>query len=109
MNYTFTKLDRRGDASGEVELRAYGVDFGNGSNPLIVWSRNAETIAIKVPSGSHWAGRGSTVSHPGYYIIGKVLEETETSVKIERLLEMPLTARGGGRRRAVAPDLYIHS
>ena len=79
---------------GEVNFS--GWDMGN-AKPMTVKGYNARTgvVVVKVPSGSHWASRGLTVSHKGHYAVVQIQEvksESDTFFKAwtEEVLEFPL-------------------
>ena len=58
---------------GEVEFS--GVDMGN-AKPMTVKGYDSKTgvVVVKVPGGSHWASRGTTVSHSGHYAVVMIEE-----------------------------------
>jgi len=62
-----------GVVGGEVEFS--GVDMGN-AKPMTVKGYDSKTgvVVVKVPGGSHWASRGTTVSHSGHYAVVMIEE-----------------------------------
>ena len=73
---------------GEVVFS--GVDMGN-AKPMTVKGYDSKTgvVVVKVPGGSHWASRGTTVSHSGHYAV-VMIEEIKP---IGDTLLIPLTSK----------------
>ena len=52
-----------------------GIDYSNGSRPIVVVSQMRDLVVVKIPGGKHFSGRGSQSSHPATYNIFALLEE----------------------------------
>ena len=81
----------------ETQAHQSGVDYGNGSRSIRVVARKIEGehlsyVVVKIPGGSHWAGRGmGSASHPGAYHVLQIIEEKQPGIyRCKDLMEFPL-------------------
>jgi hypothetical protein len=80
-----------------------GIEWNNGTKPILVWHQDKTNIVFKIPSGSHWSGRGSSSSHPGQYLVTEIIgiwepdEQGITRARVKTMFTMPVSARGRGR------------
>ena len=73
-----------------------GVDWGN-AKPIEIWHRDGnDHVVFKIPGGKHWSSiLAPSVSHPGLYVVAKIIEDRGDILITEQLFEMPLSKRGG--------------
>jgi hypothetical protein len=87
--------NRNGVPYHEEAWEQVGVDWGNGTKPIVMWHRDAEHVVFKVPAGKHWSSLlEPSVSHPGNFVVGKIIDEGDGRIEVEELFEMPISARG---------------
>ena len=64
-----------------------GIDYSNGSKPLLIVHETRRALVVKVPGGKHFAGMGHQASHPAEYMVllklpdGKVMEIISSPVR----------------------------
>ena len=64
-----------------------GLDYSNGSKPLLIVHETRLALVVKVPGGKHYAGMGWQASHPAEYMVllklpdGKVMEIISSPVR----------------------------
>tara|TARA_Y100000310_G_C20403507_1_gene678552 strand:- start:104 stop:412 length:309 start_codon:yes stop_codon:yes gene_type:complete len=64
-----------------------GLDYSNGSKPLLIVHETRRALVVKVPGGKHFAGMGWQASHPAEYMVllklpdGKVMEIISSPVR----------------------------
>ena len=64
-----------------------GIDYSNGSKPLLIVHETRRALVVKVPGGKHFASMGHQASHPAEYMVllklpdGKVMEIISTPVR----------------------------
>jgi hypothetical protein len=82
-----------------------GVDFSNGTRPILVWHDRGDNVVFKIPAGKCWSGYGESFrSVPGRYLVcryvgdpvdrGTATESGMRSARVEKLFEMPVSERG---------------
>ena len=82
-----------------------GIDYSNGSRPIVVVSQMRDLVVVKIPGGKHFSGRGTQSSHPATYNVFALLEEQPARRDARffwamELVEFPVRSRVSGD----APD-----
>ena len=99
MNYQQTVTGRSrctiiiGTAKGDASFP--GIDYSNGSRPIVVVAKTEDLVIVKVPGGKHFSGIGMQSNHPTVYIVFAILEvQLETAARQElwvtELVEFPV-------------------
>lgn len=71
-----------------------GIDWDN-AKPIEIWHKSKEYVVFKVPGGKHWSSiLEPSVSHPGSYVICKLIADQGDTLITEELFSMPLSKRG---------------
>ena len=85
------------DAHATVDggmIKFSGVDFSNGSKPLLVIKRTKSVLVMKVPGRKVWNGRFSPNRYaPAEYIVYKILRESGRSLTLERIVDFPCSVK----------------
>lgn len=87
-------------------MKVHGVDYGNGSRPLLVWKRTRDYLVMKSPGGKYWSGIGMQAYGPARFNVFRILEQpagTESSntrakfgkhtVRLENVIDIAIKAK----------------
>ena len=83
-SYSTQKMVR---IDGTNEVHFPGIDYSNGSRPLLIVTETRTVVVVKIPGGKHFAAIGHQASHSAEYIVfakldgDRVMEIVSTPVR----------------------------
>jgi hypothetical protein len=78
-----------------------GVEFNNGSQPIVIWQETKTHIVFKIPGGKHWSGHGMQSSYGAKFLVAELPaepgwtdEDGTRHLTVNKLFDMPVSKRG---------------